>query len=204
MCPISTNHLLGCWQHWRHTLILMRTQSSLSHSKRPKCWPRRDQDMTKTSPSFILVLCLYCLIQAGRATLHCPEAPWRYFLLLSLRSIALTQREEKKETLLHPETVPWLMRTSETESENKTRCRVCLKVDHLRLPLTVSFSLANQSDSTVRRLGEPLELTRKWQWCLHPWQLEEIYFQRHESKREWSSANVSPLAKRTQWGPCCL
>lgn len=202
MCPISTNHLLGCWQQWRHTLILMRTQSGLSHSKRPKCWSRRVQDMTKTSSSFILVLCLYCSIQAERATLHCPGAPWRYFLL-SLRSIALPQREEKK-NLWHPKTVPWLMRTSETERENKTRCRVCLKVDHLRLPLTISFSLANQSDSTVRWLGKPLEFTRKWQWCLHPWQLEEIYLQPHESKRGWSSANVSPLAKRTQRGPCCL
>lgn len=101
MCPISTNHLLGCWQHWRHTLVLMKTQSGLSHLKRPKCWSRRVEDITKTSSSFILVACLYCLIQAGRATLGCPEAPWRYFLLLSLRNSALTQREEKNKQITH-------------------------------------------------------------------------------------------------------
>lgn len=206
MCPISTNHLLGCWQHWRHTLILMKTQSGLSHLKWPKCWSRRVEDMTKTSSSFILVACRYCSIQAGRATLGCPETPWRYFLLLSLRSSALTQREEKNKQITpwHPETMPWLMWTSETERENKTWCRVCLKVDRLRLPLTGSFSLASQSDSTVRWLGDPLEFTRKWPWCLHPWQLEEIYFQPQKSNREWSSANASSLAKRTQWGRCCL
>lgn len=70
MCPISTNHLLGCWQHWRHTLILMKTQSGLSHLKWPKCWSRRVEDMTKTSSSFWSFWLLVYTAQFRQEELH--------------------------------------------------------------------------------------------------------------------------------------